>query len=525
MAFYLKNGSVLKMIKTEKEQKIQDKLLSEIGGIDSDPLNILNTGLIIPNPDIILYKLNYSDRVLAFSNILSDPHVMAEVRALRAGILSWETQLKKTEGNESQYDFLKDIFDSLDIPTIMWHIAEAVLYGGSLIEIVYDRINSLFIPTELNDISLRRLVYNTNNEPRILTKDEMLYGIPIPDNKFILTRYMASYDNPYGESVLSRCYWPWRFKYSTIKCLAKLIERSGVPWVVAKYVSGMEQTEQDQLLYQLTQMREGGIIVLPDTFPDIEVKEIDPQSTSIFTDALEFYDRSISKVISLQTLATEVGDTGSYAAAETHHDREGIPQQEIRLIIEDAFNRQFIKSVLNVNPQFKSKNKKDCYFFFYEEDDARESWAKTLEIAAKSVFVPAEVWGEKLQIDVKEYEKPANQDASVEDTEENPVKATDNVEETEKNPDNENQQENTDFARQQKSENLPQIEARYEQDIDDSIKTQVNQIISMVNDASSYEEILEKVKNFEYSKDTEKVIRESSTLAWLAGILDAIESL
>lgn len=487
------------MIKTEKEQKIQDKLLSEIGGIDSDPLNILNTGLIIPNPDIILYKLNYSDRVLAFSNILSDPHVMAEVRALRAGILSWETQLKKTEGNESQYDFLKDIFDSLDIPTIMWHIAEAVLYGGSLIEIVYDRINSLFTPTELNDISLRRLVYNTNNEPRILTKDEMLYGIPIPDNKFILTRYMASYDNPYGESVLSRCYWPWRFKYSTIKCLSKLIERSGVPWVVAKYISGMEKNEQDELLYQLTQMREGGIIVLPDTFPDIEVKEIDPQSTALFTDALAFYDKSISKVISLQTLATDIGDTGSYAAAETHHDREGIPQQEIRLIIEDAFNRQFIKSVLNVNPQFKSKNKNDCYFFFYEEDDARESWAKTLEIAAKSVFVPAEVWGEKLQIDVKEYEKPVEQDANLENT-----------------------QEKTDFAQQQKSENLPQVEDRYEQDIDDSIKAQVNQIISMINDASSYEEMLEKVNKFEYSKDTEKVIRESSTLAWLAGILDAI---
>lgn len=495
------------MIKTEKEQKIQDKLLSEIGGIDSDPLNILNTGLIIPNPDIILYKLNYSDRVLAFSNILSDPHVMAEVRALRSGILSWETKLVKTEGNESQYDFLTDIFDSLDMPSIIWHICEAVLYGGSLVEIVYDRINSLFIPTELNDISIRRLVYNTNNEPRILTKDEMLYGIPIPDNKFILTRYMASYDNPYGESVLSRCYWPWRFKYSAVKCLAKLIERSGVPWVVAKYVSGMEKTEQDELLYQLTQMREGGIIVLPDTFPDIEVKEIDPQSTDIFINSLSFWNKDISKVISLQTLATDIGDTGSYAAAETHHDREGIPQQEIRLMAMNSINRQFIKAILTVNPQFKSKNGKDCYLEYYEEDDARESWATTLEIAARNVFVPAEVWGEKLQIDVKEYEIP-KQDDSVEDTEES--------------PDNENKQESTDFARQQKSENLPQIEDRYEQDIDDSIRVQVNQIISMVNDASSYEEMLEKVNKFEYSKDTEKVIRESSTLAWLAGILDAI---
>lgn len=497
------NQFATSLIPTEKERKINEKLLSEIGGIDSDPLNILNTGLIMPNPDIILYKLNYPDRILAFSNVMSDPHVMAEIRALRAGILSWETALKKTDGNESQYDFLVDIFNDIDIPTLMWNIAKSVLYGGSLIEIIYERINSLFIPTELKDISLRRLVYNTNNEPRILTKDELLYGIPIPDNKFILTRYMDSYDNPYGESILSRCYWPWRFKYGAVKCLAKLIERSGIPWVIGKYVSGMEKSEQDELLYQLTQMREGGIIILPDTFPDLEVKEIDPQSTQIFTDALSFYNSEISKVISIQTLSTEIGDSGSYAAAKTHHDREGIPQQEIRIINLDSVNRQLIQSILNVNPQFKSKNGNDCYLYYYEEDDARESWAKTLDIAAKSVYIPAKVWGEKLQIDVKEYEKPAKQ--------------------TEENPDNENPQESTDFARQQKSENLPQIEDRYEQDIDDSIKAQVNQIISMVNDASSYEEMLEKVNNFEYSKDTEKVIRESSTLAWLAGVLDALE--
>jgi phage gp29-like protein len=314
---------------------------------------------------------------------------------------------------------------------------------------------------------------------------------------------MDSYDNPYGESILSRCYWPWRFKYGAVKCLAKLIERSGIPWVIGKYVSGMEKSEQDELLYQLTQMREGGIIILPDTFPDLEVKEIDPQSTQIFTDALSFYNSEISKVISIQTLSTEIGDSGSYAAAKTHHDREGIPQQEIRIINLDSVNRQLIQSILNVNPQFKSKNGKDCYLYYYEEDDARESWAKTLDIASKSVYIPAEVWGEKLQIEVKEYEKPAKQ--------------------TEEKPDNENPQESTDFARQQKSENLPQIEDRYEQDIDESIRVQVEQIISMVNNASSYEEMLENVSKFSYNKETEKVIRESSTLAWLAGVLDVLE--
>ena len=45
----------------------------------------------------------------------------------------------------------------------------------------------------------------------------------------------------------------------------------------------------------------------------------------------------------------------------------------------------------------------------------------------------------------------------------------------------------------------------------------------MVNNASSYEEMLENVSKFSYNKETEKVIRESSTLAWLAGVLDALE--
>jgi phage gp29-like protein len=478
-------------------KKIEEKLLSEIGGVDTDPLNLFNMGLILENPDIILNKLPYYDRIIAFANILSDPHVLSEVRAIRSGILSWEWQIKETEGNSKQFDFLNRVFKSksVDISTAIWNIASAVFYGGALNEIVYDRYESLFIPVAINDVSVRRLVFNSNNEPRILTKDELTYGIPLPNNKFILTRYMSTYDNPYGESVLSRCYWPWRFKHTTVRCMAKLIERSGVPWVTTKYTTGAEQDNVDAFIYTLTQMREGGILAIPDTLPDIQLHEIDPNSTDIFISALGFFNREISKVLSLQTLATEIGNVGSNAAAMTHHDRETIPQQEIRLMVEDAFNRQFIPSILNVNPSFKSKDGNDCYFEFFEEDNARESWAKTLEIAAKYVYVPAEVWGKKLQIEVKEYE------SSNEPVESKPI---------------ESKEEGFSFAA-----NIAKVEDKFETDIDDSIRVQVEQITNLINDSTSYSEMLDKVNTFSYSKETEKVIRESSSLAWLAGILDA----
>ena len=50
--------------------------------------------------------------------------------------------------------------------------------------------------------------------------------------KFFCTRRKATYDQPYGEALLSRLYWPWFFRQNGWRFWGKFLERFGAPMLV-----------------------------------------------------------------------------------------------------------------------------------------------------------------------------------------------------------------------------------------------------------------------------------------------------
>lgn len=54
--------------------------------------------------------------------------------------------------------------------------------------------------------------------------------VPLPAGKFVFVQHHASYDNPYGLRLLSRCLWPVAFKRGGLSFYAKFVEQYGMPW-------------------------------------------------------------------------------------------------------------------------------------------------------------------------------------------------------------------------------------------------------------------------------------------------------
>lgn len=297
-------------------------LLRQIAALETDPEFMAGMGAL-PNPDHVLSKASLSQRI--FREILSDPHVFAKVIDRRSGVFSQEWQVRAA-GDEPQAGQAAELCQrALDRMThhpewplsgSLVQIQEAVFFGYRGLEVLWEATADGLLPACLRDIPGRRLVHD-GREWRILTKDDAVTGITIPPRKALIAAHMATSDNPYGEALLSRCYWPWMFKHSGLRWWVTMAEKYGLPWIIAKLGAAADETARRDMLDKLSAMVMDAVAVVPEG-ADIELKNQSGARSEVHESLIHLANAEISKVIVGQTLSTEVDGQGSYAAARIH---------------------------------------------------------------------------------------------------------------------------------------------------------------------------------------------------------------
>ena len=144
--------------------------------------------------------------------------------------------------------------------------------------------------------------------------------------KFNLTTRNATWRNPYGESLLSRAYWPWFMRSAGWRFWSRFLERLGAPLLVGK-TAGDTGAMADALLRAV----QAGAVAVSTTD---EVTTVDPHSQGeAFNLFSQRVDARIQKLILGQTLTSEVGAKGSYAAAKVHNEvRMDRREADLRLV-------------------------------------------------------------------------------------------------------------------------------------------------------------------------------------------------
>ena len=157
-----------------------------------------------------------------------------------------------------------------------------------------------------------------------------------------------SYNNPYGERTLSRVFWNVTFKKGGMKFWVVFTEKYGMPHLIGKHPRGATKEETNTLADMLEDMVQDAIAVIPDD-SSVEIQEANKSSSAeIYEKLIDKMNAEISKAILGQTLTTEIGSTGSYAAANTHMAvRQDIVDSDKKLV-ESVIN-QLIQWVYEIN--------------------------------------------------------------------------------------------------------------------------------------------------------------------------------
>ncbi|MBX3043157.1 MAG: DUF935 family protein [Candidatus Kapabacteria bacterium] len=317
---------------------------------------------LLPNPDVILQKNN--ETLETYKNFLYDAHVSSCVQSRKAGVLSlnWEINRGGTKSTESE--FIEEIFNSLNLRQIISEMLDAPLFGFKPIEIYWREVEGKIVPKELKGKpswwfefdSINMLRFKDRNKPK---------GVLLPNKKFLLLQHNATYDNPYGESILAKCYYPVIFKKGGMKLWSVFTQKYGMPFLHGKIGLGKGQEEAYELFNVLEKLQQDGIAV---TEEEVSIDILESSKTSsadVYKNLLHFCNAEISKAILSQTLTTEQGDTGSYAMSQTHLQvRKDVVDSDKQLV--EYWLNKLIEWIIEFNFESVSEMPR---FVMYEEQD------------------------------------------------------------------------------------------------------------------------------------------------------------
>ena len=327
----------------------------------------------LPDPDPILLRAGVSSEVLM--NCLSDAHVLACYQSRKAGVINAEFKLIYPKGSEGLADYFDALMEALPVYDIIAQMLDAPFYGFSVNEVVWGSESGKWVPTEIAQKPNEWFVWDKLNRLRFLSRRNVLNGELLPNYKFLVARHFPSFQNPYGLRIMSRCIWPVAFKKGGFKFWTMFVERFGIPWSLGKVPPGTETEARDALLQTLEKMVQSACAVINDD-ESIEIMETKGKGEGsggggVFQALVDGCNAEISKAILTQTLSTEIGSKGAYAASQSHLAvRQELCQMDKRLI-SGCFNQLFQWCAL-LNFNVKSAPK----FIFVEEDDAREAHSR-----------------------------------------------------------------------------------------------------------------------------------------------------
>lgn len=324
-----------------------------------------NSGMIygdmsyLPNPDPILKKMGKS--IEAYNSIRSDGYVAGCIRRRKAAVKAQDWRITPTE-DEFVSEFIAAIFKKLSINKIITEILNASLYGYQPLEINWHYENGFIVPKSLVAKPAEWFLFDSDNKLRFKSKQEPMYGELVADDKFILATQDASYDNPYGRSDLSLCFWPSVFKKGGLKYWFEFVDKYGSPAMYAKMPRNVTPAEEEKALDALEMLRSSSV----GTFPqDSEVVLLDSAnkgaSSTVFNEFMRYVKSEIAVAILGQDQTTEA-DSNRASATAGLEVLEDIRKDD-ESIVADVFNR-----LIQIVAQKNLGDVELPFFEFYEQD-------------------------------------------------------------------------------------------------------------------------------------------------------------
>ena len=312
-----------------------------------------------------------------------DPHLFSLMQTRKNTVLGldWEVIPYSDEARDQEISqFVGDILYNLqDFEDALLDLLDAIGKGFAVSEIMWAIENAKAVPVALKWRHQKKFCYDDLDNLRLLTEENMSTGIEIPPNKFVINKYRARSGHASRAGVYRVCVWMYLFKNYTVKDWIAFAEVYGMPIRLGKYETGTSKEEKDALMQAVLQIgSDAAGIISKGT--EIEFIEAIKQDGEVFKNLAQFCNTEMSKAILGQTLSSDIGDSGSYAASKTHAEvRQDILESDCKGLSK-TIRRDLIRPLVLFN--FGDDSRLPYIKFHFEKPEDQEKEAKKYETLA-----------------------------------------------------------------------------------------------------------------------------------------------
>lgn len=253
--------------------------------------------------------------------------------------------------DEANAELVRGFLNRQQIEEEIVDVLDAVGKGFSVTEIIWETSERQWMPRCLKWRFPQWFSFDRDDGETLLLRSETGAGFePLAPFKFIRHFHKAKSGLPIRGGLARAAAWGYLFKNYTLKDWIAFIEVYGQPIRVGKYHPSATPEERETLLRAVANIGTDAAAIIPQSMVIEFVRaEAAREVGGLYKEFAEYIDGQISKAVLGQTLTTEVGDKGSFAAAKVHGGvKDDIERADCKQLA-STFNRDLVRPIVDLN--------------------------------------------------------------------------------------------------------------------------------------------------------------------------------
>jgi phage gp29-like protein len=316
------------------------------------------------NPSAIWASMVYNQPwTIAYYRELEDKDedVANCLDSLKLSVLQRARSVQPANDNDSRAVDVKEFIEAqltpLDFHAVLDCVLDAPGYGFSVQEMMFDVSGGQASLIGIDDCPQELFLFGNRYYPQIgplqfLEQPWASEGVPVPEEKFLITTYRKRARNRMGRPLLKSVFWPSWFKRNMQRLWVQFAEK-GPGTAVVRYNDADNESEKRKAAEIAQAIIESVAVGVPKNF-DIEIdllKMARAQDPSVYEHFFQAMQYSIARRILGETLTSfgNEGGTGAKAQGQVHADTLEQRSIEMCRAVETVINNQLVRPLVMWN--------------------------------------------------------------------------------------------------------------------------------------------------------------------------------
>ena len=287
--------------------KKQKPITDEIATVKNDII-MDYVGRIAQNQDKVLKSESGGKGIELYEDLLRDSEVQSALQTRKLAVVGkeWEVIPASDDAEDIKIaEFVKDVLLHCNYDAARQSLLSGIVLGFKAAEVMWEYSEGDIWIKEIIGKASRRFAFDLQGRLRLLTLQNMIEGIEVPDRKFIVFRNVSDNGSYYGDGLGRSLYWPVWFRKNGIKFGAIICDKFGSPTPVGKYPPGTPKAMQDKLLEAVNAIQQESGVIIPDTMILELLEAVRTSSVNLYDWFCGYMDKAINKVLLGHSAATE----------------------------------------------------------------------------------------------------------------------------------------------------------------------------------------------------------------------------